>query len=145
MRKRRKKWLDVRVFMSCERAEPAPNSQTGPWTLHRVWHDHQMRAPFADLPGAEPFTPLTLFVQLATRRNRVSQPRELEAHLYRLDGRFVCSYRFLPQSFRPGTIIYIAMPIHSLPVTVAGWFEFLLVLDDPKRTVLARSEVHLTP
>ncbi len=146
MRKRRKKWLQVKVFMSCERAEPAPNSQTGPWTLHSVWHNHQISAPFAFLPGAEPFTPLTLFVQLISRLKRVSQPREIKAHLFSQDGqRFVCSYRFPTQSFRPGTMVYIARPLESPPVTEAGWYEFLLVLDDPKRTVLARSEVYLTP
>lgn len=144
---RRKRWLQVRAFVTCERVEGGDSSHTtGPWTLHGVWHDFQLSAPFADLPGAAPFAPLALFVQLVSRLNHLSQPRELEAHLYqREEPHLVCRYRFPPRSFRPGTMVYITLPLQPPPITIAGWYTFLLVLDNTERIVLARSEVYLTP
>ena len=83
MRGRGKRWLRAEVFHACERVEGASNSRTtGPWTLHGVWHEVPLRAPFADLPGALPVAPLALFVRQTSRLKRPSSPRELKAHLY---------------------------------------------------------------
>jgi len=145
--RRKKRWLRVPAFLTCERVDGNPASQSsGPWTLHGVTHDFHLRAPFADLPGACPDPPLPLFVQLRSRLKRPSRPRELEAHLYKKAGvRFICRYRFPAQTFRPDMMTYMTMPIQPPPITEEGWYSFLLVLDDDDRTTLSRTEVYLIP
>jgi hypothetical protein len=147
MGRQRARWLRVSAFLACERLEGAALSQsTGPCILHGVWHQHRVGAPLAGLPGVPDRAPLTLFVRLTNRSNRVSRPRELEAHLYCLDGpQLISRYRFLPQPIPPGIIIYLGLPLLPPPIPVAAWHEFLLVLDDDERTVLARTEVYLIP
>jgi hypothetical protein len=102
--------------------------------------------PLAELPGNSLFTPLALFVQLESRLKKRSRPRELEAHLYHRDGaNFICLY---PISSAIHPTEYNS--IYCLAVVAATdngcrVYEFLLVLDDDNRTVLARSEVYLNP
>ena len=144
---RKRPWLHVRAFITSERiASSDPTHNTGPWDIQGVWHDYHLQNAFADLPGASPFVPIMLFVSLISRKKSRSRPRELEAHLYRSgDPSLICRYRFLPQSFSSGTMIYIALPLQPPPIADAGWYEFLLILDDAKRSVLTRSEVYLNP
>jgi len=143
--KRRRRWLRVGAFVVCESAEvsqPPP----GPWVLRGVWHVFDVRSPLADLPGGSPVVPMCLFAQVVSGLERLSRPRELEAHVIdHASGGLLCRYRFPPQSFRPGTMTYLALPIQPPPIRAAGWYDVLLVLDDPRRSVLARTQVHLTP
>ena len=147
MQGRRKRWLRASVFHARERVEGTTNSRsTGPWDLYGVWHTFRLRTPLSDLPGTLPFVCLTLFVRLMNRSNRLSRPRELEAHLYKRDeARFICRYRFPARAFQSGTIAYMALPLQPPTISTEGWYEFLLVLDDDERTVLARTEVYLIP
>ena len=147
MRGRRKRWLRVSVFHACERVEGTTSSRaTGPWDLFGVWHAFRLHSPLSELPGTLPIPCLTLFVRLMNRSKRISSPRELEAHLYRRDqAQFICRYRFPARSFQSGSMVYMALPLQPPSLSTAGWYEFLLVLDDDERTVLARTEVYLIP
>lgn len=148
MKGRARRWLRVSAFLVCESAlRPATG---GPWTLDGVWHSFAATDPLAGLPATRPYNAMDLFAKITNRRRRPYGPREIEAQLWQRNStggaRLLHRYRFPTLTFRPRVPEYMMVQLPALPITVAGWYEFLLVLDGgPPSTVLAREEVYLTP